>query len=143
VSHDKEILRQSRWLFPAVVFPSAVDHAHTRSWTGQAVLSNTKSALSAASILLTNTELLVKGRILGTRHLRIALADITDASPLDAKQGAVEVRFRAARRSRLARLAMSGQPAAASGRIILNVDEPEVWLDELSRRINRRPPGHP
>ncbi len=143
MSNDQEILRQSRWLFPAVIFPSAVNHAHTRSWTGRAVLANTKSALSAATILLTETELLVKGRIFGTCHLRIALADITDASPLDAKQGVVEVRVDVMGRSRLARLAMSGQPVAAPDRIILNVDEPAVWLDELSRRINRRPPRHP
>lgn len=142
MSDDQEILRQSRWVFPAVIFPSAIDRAHTRSWTGQAVLANTKSALSAATILLTNTELIVKGRILGTCHLRIALADITDASPVSGKRGAVEVRFGAVERSRLARLATSGHPAAAPDRIILNVDQPEIWLDELSRRIHRNRPKH-
>ena len=129
------ILHQSRWVFPAVLFPSAVEHAHTRSWTGQAVLAGTKSALSAVSVLLTADDLLVKGRIFGTHHLEIRLDDITSVALLDDKKGAVEVRFEAAERSWLARLAVSGQPGAAPDRVILNVDEPDAWLRELGSRI--------
>lgn len=78
---------------------------------------------------------MVTGRILKTRHLRIAVGDIRAASPVDGKRGAVEIQFDEAERSRLTRLAMFGQPGAAPDRVILNVDEPEIWLTELKRRI--------
>jgi hypothetical protein len=128
---DASILKQRRWLWPAVLIPYDIDSAHVRVWTGRAVLRDMKVSLSRATVVLTNEHLVVKGLFLGRDHLRVSVDAITSVGPVHGKRGVIEVEFSDAHWGKLALAAMSGQPPAARNRAVLNVDDPDRWISEI------------
>jgi hypothetical protein len=126
-------LRASRWFWPLVLFPYAVEDSHTRTFTGRAVLGGIKGSLSRAVVVLTDDAIEVRGRFTRREHLRVPLDEIRSADLLAGRRGIVEIHFGDARWGKLARLVTSGSPAGSRNRVLLNVDDPDTWVSEIVR----------
>jgi hypothetical protein len=131
------VLRQSRWFWPIVLFPYAVDDSHTRSFAGRTVLPDVKSSFSRAVITLTGDHLRVQGRITRRTHLVIPLTGIASVAGMEGKRGIVDIRFDDATWGPLARAVTSGQPPGSRSRILLNVVDADEWIGEISERAPR------
>jgi hypothetical protein len=118
-----------------VLFPYAVEDSHTRSFTGKTVLEDIKGSLSRATVEITEDALVIRGLFTGREHLGIPLDEIQSVDAFEDHRGIVEIRFENARWGRLARLATSGSPAGSRNRILLNVDDPGTWVNEIARHV--------
>jgi hypothetical protein len=127
------ILAEAHWLFPLVLFPSAVEHPHTLTLTRREVVRGIKSATSRVSLELWENELVVRGRLTGRVRLRIPLESIRSVEPWEWNQRMVSVTFGAAQWGRLARFMISGAPGGRRDRIVLAVEDPDRWMEELDR----------
>lgn len=128
------ILRASRWFWPLVMFPYAIETSHTRTFTGRTVLENVKGSLSRVLVELTEEEIVISGRFTGWEHLAIPLDEVRTVEMLEGQRGIVQISFDDARWGRLARFITSGSPPGSRDRILLNVDDPDIWANEIARR---------
>lgn len=127
------MLTEAHWFWPVVLFPFAVEKAHTRTFTGKAVLRDIKGSFSRAIVDLNDDALVVRGRLTRIEHLVIPLEQFHSVS-LHEKPNLVDIRFSEGRYGRLARIVTSGTPAGSRSRIFLNVKNPEVWEREITLR---------
>lgn len=129
------VLEESHWFWPIVLFPYAIENAHTRSFTGRTTLAGIKSSLARAIVTLSEDHLRVRGRVTRHTHLLLPLTGIESASTVPGKPGVVEIKFAGGTWGRLARAVTSGEPAGSRNRILLNVLDADLWVAELSSRI--------
>ena len=67
--------RESKIFWPLVLFPFAIDNAHTRSYTGRCWIKDIKAFFSFADIILTDTKLICRYRILRLLIFDVSLDD--------------------------------------------------------------------
>lgn len=99
------------------------------------MLRDVKGSLSRAIVELIGDALVIRGRFTGREHLGIPLEEIRSVDLLAERRGIVEIRFENARWGRQARLVTSGLPAGSRHLILLNVDDPDVWLAEIAKHM--------
>jgi hypothetical protein len=124
-------LRESKIFWPLVLFPFAIDNAHTRSYTGRCWVKDIKASFSFADIILTDTKLICRYRILRLLIFDVSLQDIDEVKNLEDKPGLILIKYRSAIFGKLAKLALSGQPAGSENQIIINVMDEQRWLNKL------------
>jgi len=124
-------LRESKIFWPLVLFPFAIDNAHTRSYTGRCWIKDIKAFFSFANIILTNTNLICRFRMLRLLIFDVSLKDIDKVKNLEDKPGLIQIKYRSAIFGNLTKLALSGQPAGSKNQIILNVMDEKKWLNNL------------
>jgi hypothetical protein len=124
-------LRESKFFWPLVLFPFAIDNAHTRSYTGRCWVKDIKASFSFADIILTDTKLICRYRILRLLIFDVSLQDIDEVKNLEDKPGLILIKYRSAIFGKLAKLALSGQPAGSENQIIINVMDEQRWLNKL------------
>ena len=124
-------MRESKIFWPLVLFPFAIDNAHTRSYTGRCWVKDIKASFSFADIILTDTKLICRYRILRLLIFDVSLQDIDEVKNLEDKPGLILIKYRSAIFGMLAKLALSGQPAGSENQIIINVMDEQRWLSKL------------
>lgn len=124
-------MRESKIFWPLVLFPFAIDNAHTRSYTGRCWVKDIKASFSFADIILTDTKLICRYRILRLLIFDVSLQDIDEVKNLEDKPGLILIKYRSAIFGKLAKLALSGQPAGSENQIIINVMDEQRWLNKL------------
>ena len=124
-------MRESKIFWPLVLFPFAIDNAHTRSYTGRCWIKDIKAFFSFANIILTNTNLICRFRMLRLLIFDVSLKDIDKVKNLEDKPGLIQIKYRSAIFGNLTKLALSGQPAGSKNQIILNVMDEKKWLNNL------------
>ena len=124
-------MRESKIFWPLVLFPFAIDNAHTRSYTGRCWVKDIKASFSFADIILTDTNLICRFRLLRLLIFDVSLQDIDEVKNLKDKPGLILIRYRSAIFGKLTRLALSGQPAGSKNEIIMNVRDEQKWLNNL------------
>ena len=124
-------MRESKIFWPLVLFPFAIDNAHTRSYTGRCWVKDIKASFSFADIILTDTNLICRFRLLRLLIFDVSLQDIDEVKYLKDKPGLILIKYRRAIFGKLARLALSGQPAGSKKQIIINVMDEQRWLNKL------------
>ena len=130
---EQPVLTESRWFWPIVLFPYAIEGSHTRNYTGKAVLKGIKASLSRASLELNESAVVVRGHLTGNEHIVIPLEEIRRVDVLEGKPGLIELRFGKARFGRLAK-SLTGPPGSRN-RVILNVEDTDAWLNEIATRV--------
>jgi hypothetical protein len=106
-------LRESKIFWPLVLFPFAIENAHTGSYTGRCWVKDIKASFSFADIILTDTKLICRYRILRLLIFDVSLQDIDEVKNLEDKPGLIQIKYRSAIFGKLAKLALSGQPAGS------------------------------
>lgn len=129
------VLQEGHWFWPMVLFPYAMENAHTRSFTGRTILPDIKSSFARAVVTLSDDHLRIRGRITRRTHLIVPLSEIEVVSTVADKPGIVDIRFGGAGWSWLARVVTSGEPGGSRNRILLNVLDADLWAAEISSRI--------
>ena len=129
------ILSEANWIWPLVFFAYEIEDSHTRTFTGRTVIGGMKSALARVRLELRHDGLEVRGRLSGTVHLRVKPDAIVSCELRGSSRPLVEIRFSQSEWSRFARLLVSGAPAGARDRVVLNVDSPSTWKDQIDRLI--------
>lgn len=124
-------MRESKIFWPLVLFPFAIENAHTRSYTGRCWVKDIKASFSFADIILTDTKLICRYRILRLLIFDVSLQDIDEVKNLEDKPGLIQIKYRSAILGKLAKLALSGQPAGSKNQIIINVMDEQRWLNKL------------
>jgi hypothetical protein len=124
-------LRESKIFWPLVLFPFAIDNAHKRSYTGRCWIKDIKASFSFANIILTNTNLICRFRMLRLLIFDVSLQDIDEVKNLEDKPDLIQIKYRSAIFGKLTKLALSGQPAGSKNQIILNVMDEQKWLNNL------------
>ena len=124
-------MRESKIFWPLVLFPFAIENAHTRSYTGRCWVKDIKASFSFADIILTDTKLICRYRILRLLIFDISLQDIDEVKNLEDKPGLILIKYRSAIFGKLAKLALSGQPAGSENQILINVMDEQRWLNKL------------
>ena len=132
------ILSEAHWVWPLVFLPYEIERSHTRTFTGRAVIGGMKSAMARVRLELRDDGLRVRGRVSGIVHLDVAAGGITSCELRGGSRPLVEVRFSDSEWSRLARLLVSGAPAGARDRVVLNVESPSVWKQQIDQLIASR-----
>lgn len=135
---EQPILSEAHWVWPLVFFPYEIEHSHTRTFTGRAVIGGMKSAMARVRLELWDDGLRVRGRLSGIVHLDVEPSGITSCELRGGSRPLVEVRFSDSEWSRLARLLVSGAPAGARDRVVLNVASPSVWKQQIDQLIAGR-----
>ena len=129
------ILSEAHWVWPLVFFPYEIEDSHTRTFTGRTVIGGMKSALARVRLELRHDGLEVRGRFSGKVHLRVERSEIVSCELRGGSHPLVEVRFSRSERSRLAKLLVSGAPSGSRHRVVLNVESPSMWKDQIERLI--------
>lgn len=124
-------MRESKIFWPLVLFPFAIDNAHTRSYTGRYWIKDIKASFSFADIILTDTNLICRFRLLRLLIFDVSLQDIDEVKNLKDKPGLILIKYRSAIFGKLTRLALSGQPAGSKNQIMMNVRDEQKWLNNL------------
>ena len=124
-------MRESTIFWPLVLFPFAIDNAHTRTYTGRCWIKDIKASFSFADIILTDTNLICRFRMLRLLIFDVSLQDIDEVKNLKDKPGLILIKYRSAIFGKLTKLALSGQPAGSKNQIILNVMDEQKWLNNL------------
>lgn len=124
-------MTESKIFWPLVLFPYAIDNAHTRSFTGRCWIKDIKASFSFARIILSDSKLTCKYRIFNLPIIELSVKDITEVRKLENKPGLILIKFRNATFGKLAKLALSGKPAGTKDQMIINVKYVRVWLDKL------------
>ena len=124
-------MRESKIFWPLVLFPFAIDNAHTRSYTGRCWIKDIKASFSFAEIILTDTNLICRFRLLRLLIFDVSLQDIDEVKNLKDKPGLIFIKYRSAIFGKLTKLALSGQPAGSKNQIIMNVRDEQKWLSNL------------
>ena len=124
-------MRESKIFWPLVLFPFAIDNAHTRSYTGRCWVKDIKASFSFANIILTDTNLICRFRIFNLLIFDVSLQDIDEVRKLEDKPGLILIKYRSAIFGKLTRLTLSGQPAGSKNEIIMNVRDEQKWLNNL------------
>ncbi len=135
---DRPILSEAHWVWPLVFFPYEIEHSHTRTFTGRAVIGGMKSALARVRLELWSDGLRVSGRLSGIVHLDVRLDAIVFCELRGEAHPLVEVRFSESKWSRFAKLLVSGAPAGARDRVMLNVRAPAEWKAQIDRLMASR-----
>lgn len=125
-------MRESKIFWPLVLFPYAIDDAHTRTYTGRCWVKDIKATFSFAEIKLTTTNLTCRWRLFNFLIFDLSLPDIEEVINLEHKPGLILIKFRGAAFGRLARFALSGQPPGSKNQVILNVKNEQAWLNKFS-----------
>lgn len=120
-------------MWPLVFFPYDIEHSHTRTFTGRTVIGGMKSALARVRLELWEEGLKVCGRITGKVHLEVDRSALLSSELRDGSL--LEVRFSESDWSRFAKLLVSGAPAGARDRVVLNVQSPSMWKQQIDRLI--------
>lgn len=118
-----------------VFFPYEIEHSHTRTFTGRAVIGGMKSALARVRLELWEDGLRVRGRLSGVVHLNVGRDRILWCRLRGETRPLVEVGFSESEWSRFARLLVAGAPAGARDRIVLNVESPSLWKTRIDSLI--------
>ena len=124
-------MRESKIFWPLVLFPFAIDNAHTRSYTGRCWVQDIKASFSFAEITLTDINLICRVRLLRLLIFDVSLQNIDEVKNLEDKPGLILIKYRSAIFGKLTRLALSGQPGGSKNQIILNVRDEQKWLNNL------------
>ena len=124
-------MRESKIFWPLVLFLFAIDNAHTRSYTGRCWVKDIKASFSFADIILTDTNLICRFRLLRLLIFDVSLQDIDEVKNLEDKPGLILIKYRSAIFGKLTKLALSGQPAGSKNQIIINVMDEQKWLNNL------------
>jgi hypothetical protein len=124
-------LKESKIFWPLVLFPFAIDNAHTRSYTGRCWVKDIKASFSFADIILTDTNLICRFRLLRLLIFDVSLQDIDEVKNLEDKPGLMLIKYRKAIFGKLTKFALSGQPAGSKNQIIINVRDEQKWLNNL------------
>lgn len=130
------ILSEAHWIWPVVFFPYEIEDSHTRTFTGRTVIGGMKSALARVRLDLRDEGLSVSGRLSGAVHLEVERGGLVSCGLQGGPRPLVEVRFIESAWSRFARLLVSGSPAGARDRVILNVHAPAEWKAQIDRLIS-------
>ena len=129
------ILSEAHWIWPLVFFPYEIEDSHTRTFTGRVVIGGMKSALARVRLELRHDGLEVRGRLSGRVHLRVERNGIVSCELRGGSRPLVEVRFSESDWSRFAKLLVSGAPAGARDRVVLNVESPSTWKEQIDRLV--------
>lgn len=129
------ILSEAHWIWPLVFFPYEIEDSHTRTFTGRTVIGGMKSALARVRLDLREEGLIVSGRLTGAVHRTVKRSDLVSCALQSGPRPLVEVRFAESEWSRFARLLVSGAPAGARDRVVLNVRSPTGWKTQIDRLI--------
>ena len=129
------ILSEAHWIWPLVFFPHEIEDSDTRTFTGRTVIGGMKSALARVRLDLRPDALSVAGRLSGVVHLQVAASGLVSCALQAGPRPLVEVRVIESEWSRLARLLVSGSPAGARDRVVLNVGSPAEWKAHFDRLI--------
>ena len=124
-------MRESKIFWPLVLFPFAIDNAHTRSYTGRCWVKDIKASFSFADIILTDRNLICRFRLLRLLIFDVSLQDIDEVKNLEDKPGLILIKYRSAIFEKLTKLALSGKPAGSKNQIIINVMDEQKWLNNL------------
>ena len=124
-------MRESKIFWPLVLFPFAIDNAHTRSSTGRCWVKDIKASFSFANIILTDTNLICRFRILRLLIFDLSLQDIDEVKNLEKEPGLILIKYRSAILGKVTKFALSGQPAGSKNKIIINVMDEQKWLNNL------------
>jgi len=125
-------LRESRIFWPLVLFPYAIDKAHTRTYTGRCWVKDIKATFSFAAIRLTTTNFTCRWRLFSLLIFNLSLPDIEEVKDIENKPGLILIKFRSAEFGKLARFALSGQPPGSKDQVILNVENEQAWLNKFN-----------
>ena len=125
-------MRESKIFWPLVLFPYAIDKAHTRTYTGRYWVKDIKATFSFAEIQLTPDNLTCRWRLFKFLIFNLSLPDIEKVTNLEDKPGLILIIFRSAEFGKLARFALSGQPPGSKNQVILNVKNKEGWLTKFN-----------
>jgi hypothetical protein len=124
-------LRESKIFWPLVLFPFAINNAHTRTYTGRCWIKDIKASFSFAEIILTSTNLTCRYRLFKFLIFDLSLPDIKEVKNIEDKPGLILIRFRNANFGKLAKFSLSGQPAGSKNQIIINVTNEQGWLNKI------------
>ena len=128
-------LKESKIFWPLLLFPYAIDNAHTRSYTGKCWIKNIKASFSFAVIILTDTHLICRYRLFNLLLFELSLRHIDEVTNIEDKPGLIQIKFRFADFGNLAKFALSGQPPGSKNQVIINVMNEQVWLHTLKLQI--------
>jgi hypothetical protein len=115
-----------------VLFPYAIDNAHTRTYTSRCWVKDIKATFSFAEIKLAKTNLTCRWRLLNFLIFDLVLPDIAKVKNLEDKPGLILLRFRRANFGKITKFALSGQPAGSKNQVILNFKNKQGWLNKFN-----------
>jgi hypothetical protein len=125
-------MRESKLIWPLVLFPFVIDNAHTRTYTGRCWVKDIKATFSFAEIKLTTTNLTCRSRLFNFLIFNLSLPDIEEIKSLENKPGLILIKYRSAEFGKLARFSLSGQPPGSKNQVILNVKNEQRWLNKFN-----------
>ena len=125
-------MRESKTFWPLVLFPFAIDNAHTRTYTGRCWIKDIKATFSFAEIKLTTTNLTCRWRLFNFLIFDLPLPDIEEVKNLENKPGLILIKFRSAEFGKLAKFLLSGQPPGSKNQVIINVKNKQGWLKKFN-----------
>jgi hypothetical protein len=130
------ILQKTNLYWPIILFPY-YEQSHTFVYTGQRAIKDIKFSTGFAKLCLTDRMLSCKLIFPPLLLIEIQLADITQVFKREGMAEILEVRFDQARKGRLTRFALTGEPPKLPrDRVFLNLgDEAEMWNQELNKCI--------
>lgn len=124
-------MKESKIFWPIVLFPFAIDNAHTRSYTGRCWVKDMKASFSFANLALNDTNLTCRYRLFNLLIFDLSLEDVIEVRKFEDKPGLILIKFRDATFGKLAKFALSGQPPGSKDKIIINVKKEQNWINKL------------
>ena len=125
------MMKESRIIWPIVLFPFDIKHAHTRSYTGRCWVKDIKASFSLATLVLNETNLTCRYRLFNFLIFDLSLQDILEVRKFEDKPGLTLIKFRNVTLGKLTKFALSGQPAGAKDKIIINVKDEQDWINRI------------
>jgi len=126
------MMQESKVFWPLVLFPYAVEKAHTRCYTGRCWVKDIKASFSFANLTLRDWKLTCRYRAFHFPIIELFLTDINDVKKVENKPGLILIKFRHATFGKLAKIALSGQPKGSQNQVIINVRDDQAWLEKLN-----------
>jgi hypothetical protein len=128
-------VKESRKIWALVLFPFAIENAHTRSYTGRCWVKDIKASFGFAYIILTDTNLTCRYRLFNLLIFDLPLQHIVEVTDMEDKPGLILIKFQFAVFGNLAKFALSGQPPGSKNQVIINVIDEQKWLTKLNLLI--------
>jgi hypothetical protein len=87
-------MKESKIFWPIVLFPFAIDNAHTRSYTGRCWVKDMKASFSFANLALNDTNLTCRYRLFNLLIFDLSLEDVIEVRKFEDKPGLILIKFR-------------------------------------------------
>ena len=128
-------MRESKIFWPIVLFPFAIDHAHTLSYTGRCWIKDIKASFSFANLELSDSNLTCRYRLFNLPIIDLSLEDVIEVRKYEDKPGLILIKFRKATYGKLTKFVLSGQPPGSRDKIIINVKKKQDWINKFNKSI--------